>query len=469
MALITENFLLTTNKAKELYQSIKDIPIFDFHCHLSPKEIYEDKNFTTITDLWLGHDHYKWRLMRAFGIDEKLITGDGDNFEKFKAFIEMLPKAIMNPMYHWCYLELARYFDHFEGVQHSDPKELYQKLNEKLAQPDMSPRNLLRKSNVQVVCTTDDPCDDLRYHQELAKDKSFEIEVRPTFRPDFYISLKQENIETAIQKLHEATGLEINHLSDYIQALENRVDYFNEHGAKSADQSFSEVVLTGLSEEKAAAYFTDVKNGKALDNEKTQELAGYLLSQLAKSYKKYDWVMQLHLGPLRNNNTRQFEKIGTDAGFDSLGNLLNAEALNQLLDHLNQNDALTNTIIYPHNANDHQMVQATAGNFTSKDVKVQLGAAWWYNDTKDGMTQHLIDYANIGLLSEFAGMLTDSRSLVSYSRHEYFRRILCQLIGSLVEQSEIEDDPALLEGILKDICFNNAARLFKVENIKEVH
>lgn len=469
MTLINENFLLTTAKAKELYQSIKDIPIYDFHCHLSPKEIYEDKNYATITNLWLGHDHYKWRLMRAYNIDESLITGDGDSFKKFEAFIKMLPRAIMNPMYHWCYLELARYFDHYEGVQHSNAKELYQKLNEKLQQPDMSPRNLLKKSNVQVVCTTDDPCDNLYYHQQLAADKSFDIEVRPTFRPDFYISLKQETIETAIQKLQEAVGSEISSLSDYVKALENRVDYFNENGAKSADQSFAEVVLTGLSEEEAAAYFTDLQNGKKLNNQKTRELAGWLLTHLAKSYKKHGWVMQLHLGPLRNNNTVQYEKIGADAGFDSLGNSLNAEELNQLLDNLHQNNSLTNTIIYPHNANDHAMVQAAAGNFTSKDVKVQLGAAWWYNDTKDGMIQHLIDYANIGLLSEFAGMLTDSRSLLSYSRHEYFRRILCQLIGSLVEKGEIEDDPALLESILKDICFNNAARLFKVEHIKEVH
>ncbi|MCR1833740.1 glucuronate isomerase [Oceanobacillus caeni] len=469
MTLINEDFLLTTEKAKELYQSVKDIPIYDFHCHLSPKEIYEDKNYETITDLWLGHDHYKWRLMRAYGIDESLITGDGDSFEKFKAFINMLPKTIMNPMYHWCYLELARYFNHFEGVQHSDAGELYQKLNEKLQQPDMSPRNLLRKSNVRVVCTTDDPCDDLHYHQQLAADDSFDIEVRPTFRPDFYISLNQETVHKAIQKLEDATGASIDSLADYIKALESRVDYFQEHGAKSADQSFTEVVLTGLSEEEAAAYFSDLKNGKTLDNSKTRKLAGYLLTRLAKSYKKYGWVMQLHLGPLRNNNTLQYERIGADAGFDSLGNLLNAQELNQLFDHLNQNDCLTNTIIYPHNANDHQMVQSTAGNFTSKDVKVQLGAAWWYNDTKDGMIQHLIDYANIGLLSEFAGMLTDSRSLLSYSRHEYFRRILCQLIGSLVENGEIEDDPALLEGILKDICFNNAARLFQIENIKEIY
>lgn len=469
MALINENFLLTTKKAKELYQSVKDIPIYDFHCHLSPQEIYEDKNYTTITDLWLGHDHYKWRLMRAYGIDESLITGDGGSFDKFEAFMDMLPKTIMNPMYHWCYLELARYFDHFEGVQHIEARELYQKLNEKLQQPEMSPRNLLRKSNVRVVCTTDDPCDDLHYHRQLAADESFEIEVRPTFRPDFYISLKQETIEQAIQKLQKATSAEINSLSDYVTALDQRVDYFHEHGAKSADQSFSEVVLTGLSEEDAAAYFTALRNGKTLDNQKTRKLAGYLLARLASSYKKYGWVMQLHLGPLRNNNTQQYEKIGADAGFDSLGNLLNAEDLNQLLDYLHQNDSLTNTIIYPHNANDHQMVQAAAGNFTSKEVKVQLGAAWWYNDTKDGMIQHLIDYANIGLLSEFAGMLTDSRSLLSYSRHEYFRRILCQLIGSLVESGEIEDDQALLEGILKDICFNNAARLFQIESIKEVH
>jgi len=467
MTLINDDFLLTNQKSKQLYDSIKAIPIYDFHCHLSPKEIYENKNFETITQLWLGHDHYKWRLMRAYGIDESLITGHASDYDKFKAFVDMLPKTIMNPMYHWCYIELARYFDHYTAVQHTDTFELYTKLNEQLQQESHKPRNLLKKSNVKVICTTDDPCDDLTYHQRLAEDTSFDINIRPTFRPDYYINLNHETIHQAIQRLEEATNNEIHTLADYIAALEERVRYFHHHGARSADQSFSEVVLIGLEQEEVEDYFQQLKDGISLESTILRQISGYLLTTLAKSYKHYGWVMQLHLGPLRNNNSIQYHNIGKDAGFDSIGDPLSAKELNRFLDHLNNEHILTNTIIYPNNANDHLMVQATAGNFTSKEAKVQLGAAWWYNDTKDGMIQHLIDYANVGLLSQFVGMLTDSRSLLSYSRHEYFRRILCQLVGDLVERGEIEDDMELLTNLLKDICFHNAARLFRIENIKE--
>lgn len=469
MALINENFLLSSTKAKELYKFVKEVPIYDFHCHLSAQEIFENKNFQTITDLWLKHDHYKWRIMRIYGIDEKFITGEGSDFEKFEAFMEMLPKTIMNPMYHWCYLELARYFNHFESIQNVNIRALYHQLNEKLKQPDMTPRNLLRKSNVRALCTTDDPCNNLYYHQKLEEDDTFDIIVRPTFRPEFYLSLTNETFKSAIQRLENATGLNIKSLSKYVFALKQRIDYFYENGAKSSDHSFSEVILTGVSEESASTSFSKLENGGKITLRESRELAGYLLEQLAKYYKKYNWVMQLHLGPLRNNNTAQYRMIGADSGFDSLGNLLDARELNQLLDDLNQKNRLPNTIIYAHNSNDHQMIQSAAGNFSSKELKVTLGAAWWYNDTKEGIIQHLIDYSNIGLLSEFTGMLTDSRSLLSYSRHEYFRRILCQLIGSFVERGEIEDDLELLEKILKDICFNNAARLFKIENIEEVY
>ncbi|CDQ37920.1 glucuronate isomerase [Virgibacillus salexigens] len=468
MEFIHEHFLLTTDKAKQLYQTIQDVPIYDFHCHLSPQEIYEDKNFATITELWLAHDHYKWRLMRAYGLDESVITGDADDFTKFKAFIELLPNTIMNPMYHWCYLELARYFNHYEPVQHTSPEQLYHDLNEQLQQSSHSPRQLIKQSNVKVICTTDDPCDDLKYHQLLKEDRSFDISVRPTFRADFYISLTKDTIQTAIDKLTKATGQPIETLDHYIHALLSRIAYFHQHGARSSDQSFTEVVLPGLTKEEAISYFNKLKQGEGLDNRSLKLLSGYLLTELSKAYKQYHWVMQLHLGPLRNNNTMQYRAIGKDAGFDSVGDPLNAKDLNALLDHLNKNNALSDTIIYPNNANDHLMVQATAGNFTSSSIRVQLGAAWWYNDTKQGMIQHLIDYANVGLLSQFVGMLTDSRSLLSYSRHEYFRRILCQLLGKLVEEGEIEDNPELLTGILKDICFNNAVRLFTIKDVEEV-
>lgn len=468
MVLINDNFLLTTEKAKTLYQTIQDVPIYDFHCHLSPKEIYENKHFDTITDLWLGHDHYKWRLMRVFGIDESLITGDGDDFEKFKAFMEMLPKAIMNPMYHWCYLELARYFDHYEPVQHTNLEELFNDLNGKLQKPDFSPRRLIERSNVKVICTTDDPCDDLRYHQLLEEDPTFDVTVRPTFRPDQYVSLTKDTIQPIIEQLEKTTSVSIQSFDDYIQMLLKRIDYFHQHGARSSDQSFSELPITGVGKNEAASYFDTLRSGGELDDQSLKRLSGYIFTELSKAYKHYDWVVQLHLGPLRNNNSIQLNNIGKDAGFDSIGNNLDAKKLNALLDHLNVNQALGDTIIYPHNANDHMMVQATAGNFTSSDVRIQLGAAWWYNDTKEGMKQHLIDYANVGLLSQFVGMLTDSRSFISYPRHEYFRRVLCQMLGQLVEEGEIEDDDDLLTGILKDICFNNAVQLFPIEGIKEV-
>lgn len=467
MALIHEDFLLTTEKAKSLYRHVKDMPVYDFHCHLSPKEIYENKHFKNITDLWLGHDHYKWRLMRAYGIDESLITGGGDDYEKFEAFIKVIPKSMMNAMYHWCYLELARYFNHFEGVQHSDPKKLYHTLNKVLQTDEMTPRNILKKSLVKVVCTTDDPCDDLYYHQELSKDASFDIEVRPTFRPDAYITLNEANIEDVINRLEHAAGVKIHSLKDYTSALTQRVRYFNDNGARSADQSFGEVFHVSLTESESEESFNALRKGQKLDKETLEGLTGYLFTLLQKQYVEFGWVTQLHLGPLRNNNSRLSETAGRDSGFDSLGNSLDAFKLNRLLDELDQREALGDTIIYPHNANDHQMALSAAGNFTSSERKVQLGAAWWYNDTKDGMLRHLIDYGNTGLLSEFVGMVTDSRSLLSYPRHEYFRRILCAHIGKCVEEGEIEDDDVLLKELLEDICFNNAAKLFKIGSFHE--
>ncbi|MFD2829972.1 glucuronate isomerase [Corticicoccus populi] len=462
MPLIHEDFLLTTEKAKTLYRHVKDLPVYDFHCHLSPKEIYEDMNFPNITDLWLRHDHYKWRLMRAYGIEESMITGDGCDYEKFEAFTKVIPKSMTNPMYHWCYLELARYFNHFEGVQHTSPEVLYNYLNKVLESEEMTPRNILKKSRVKVVCTTDDPCDDLYYHKELRKDPSFDIAVRPTFRPDAYITLNEMEIEGTVGRLEEAAGKTIDTLEDYIEALLLRAAYFNDNGARSADHSFGEVFHISLNDSEAAECFSRLRAGGTPDRHTLQGLTGYLFTALQKRYVEYGWVTQLHLGPLRNNNTGKFNSIGRDAGFDSLGNLLDADKLNELLDALDKNDALGDTIIYPHNANDHQMVLSAAGNFTSSERKVQIGAAWWYNDTKTGMIEHLIDYGNMSLLPEFIGMVTDSRSLLSYSRHEYFRRILCEYLGGCVERGEIEDDDVLLKEVLEDICFNNAEKLFKI-------
>ena len=468
MSLIKENFIVQSEKGQALYNIAKDIPIFDFHCHLDPKEIYENKPFNTITEVWLKHDHYKWRLMRAYGIDESYITGDKTDKEKFEAFISLLPKSIMNPIYHWCHLELARYFDINENLNKIDKDQLYNQLNESLQQPEFLPRKLIERSNVQIICTTDDPCDDLKYHQLLREDKSFDVKVLPTFRSDRYIALTKDNVEASINQLEIATETKINHVEEYINALNERIEYFHQNGARSSDQSFAKVLKVDVTKDQAEQYFEQIKHGEDLDEEDLSRLSGYILTEVSKTYKKYNWVVQFHLGPVRNNNTLLFEEVGPDAGFDSVGDMLSSSDLNRFLDHLNQNDALSDTIIYPNNANDHLMVQATAGNFTSDKVKVQLGAAWWFNDTKEGMEQHLVEYANVGLLSTFVGMLTDSRSLLSYTRHEYFRRILCEMIGKRVERGEIIDDDEILSEIIKDICFNNAVSLYNIEGIDTI-
>ncbi|GEQ04238.1 glucuronate isomerase [Staphylococcus gallinarum] len=468
MTLIHDNFLLNNKTAIKLYQKVKDLPIYDFHCHLDPKEIYENNKYETITQLWLSGDHYKWRLMRAFGIDEAYITGDADDFEKFQAFMEMLPYAAMNPMYHWCALELNRYFNEDTDLDKVNIKKLYKTLNKKLAKSTHTPQSLIKASQVSVVCTTDDPCDDLKYHKLLSQDDNVTFKVCPTFRPDSYVLLNEQSFEEKVEKLDAVTDGTITDLNSYINALKARVYYFDRQGAKSSDQSFEKVPLMTATTEEAQAIYNQLAAGHAVSETEQYELAGYILTEISKVYHSLGWVVQFHLGPIRNNNTKMLNIAGTDSGFDSVGNQLNAKTLNAMLNHLELNDALSDTIIYPNNGNDHLMVQATAGNFSNSAHKVQLGAAWWFNDTKEGMERHLVDYATVGLLSKFVGMLTDSRSMISYTRHEYFRRILCNFIGEKIERGEIAFSNTTIEQMLKDICYNNAVKLFKIEGIKEV-
>ncbi|HLR19052.1 MAG TPA: glucuronate isomerase [Staphylococcus sp.] len=468
MTLINDNFLLNNKTAVKLYRKVKDLPIYDFHCHLDPKEIYENKNYENITQLWLAGDHYKWRLMRAYGIEEAFITGNADDFDKFQAFMKMLPYAIVNPMYHWCALELKRYFNEDTDLDKVNVKKLYKSLNRKLAKSSHTPQNLIKQSNVSVVCTTDDPCDDLEYHKLLNQDKKVTFKVCPTFRPDSYVFLSESTVKDKVNQLDQATDCDINDLNSYIEALKARVYYFDRQGARSSDQSFEKTPLMNATREEATAIYESMMNGEAVTETQQYELAGYILTEISKVYNELDWVVQFHLGPTRNNNSKMFELAGPDSGFDSVGEQLNAKTLNALLDHLEQHNALADTIIYPNNGNDHLMVQATAGNFTNSEHKVQLGAAWWFNDTKEGMEQHLVDYANVGLLAKFVGMLTDSRSMVSYTRHEYFRRILCNFLGDKIEKGEVALSDATIEQILKDICYNNAVNLFKIEGVKEV-
>ncbi|MCD8848759.1 glucuronate isomerase [Staphylococcus arlettae] len=468
MTLINDNFLLNNKTAVKLYQQIKDTPIFDFHCHLDPQEIYENKNYDNITQLWLAGDHYKWRLMRADGIEEDYITGAADDYDKFKAFMEMLPYSIMNPMYHWCTLELKRYFNEDVQLDKVNISKLYKSLNKTLKKSTHKPQGLIKQSNVTVVCTTDDPCDDLKYHQLLNADRKVPFKVYPTFRPDSYVFLNADSLGQKVSQLETATETTIQDFSEYITALKARIYYFDRHGALSSDQSFEHTPTVHLSTEEATALFKTLQANESISEADQYALAGYILTELSKVYKELGWVIQFHLGPTRNNNTSMYQQVGADSGFDSVGEQLSAKALNSLLDHLEQHNALSDMIIYPNNGNDHLMVQATAGNFSNSEHRVQLGAAWWFNDTKEGMEQHLIDYANVGLLPNFVGMLTDSRSMTSYTRHEYFRRILCNLIGERIEKGEIALTNTTIVQILKDICYNNAVRLFKVKEVKEV-
>ncbi|MDT3958609.1 glucuronate isomerase [Staphylococcus kloosii] len=468
MTLMNDHFLLNNKTAEKLYQKVKNIPIIDFHCHIDAKEIYDNENYDTITQLWLAGDHYKWRLMRADGINESFITGNAPDFDKFKAFMHMLPYSIMNPMYHWCALELKRYFNETTNFDDVDIKKLYDVLNKKLSKPSHTPQALIEKSNVSVVCTTDDPCDDLKYHRLLNEDKKVNFKVCPTFRPDSYVFLSKDTVTAKVEQLKKNVDCNINDLTSYISALKERIYYFDRNGALSSDQSFEKTPCVTVDAEEAVKLFEKVLNGGVIEETEQYELAGFIMTELSKVYKELSWVVQFHLGPTRNNNTKMYQQVGADSGFDSVGDQLSAKRLNAFLNHLELNNALSDTIIYPNNGQDHLMVQATAGNFTNSEHRVQLGAAWWFNDTKEGMEQHLIDYANVGLLPNFVGMLTDSRSMTSYTRHEYFRRILCNLIGDRIEKGEIALSNKTIEQILKDICFNNALKLFKIDGIKEV-
>lgn len=463
MKINKENFLLDNETSKKLYENNKDVPIFDFHCHLDPTEIYYNEPFENITQLWLKHDHYKWRLMRAFGVEERKITGNANDFEKFEAFVNALKYAFMNPIYHWCTLELNKYFNVNINYEEVNIRALYNELNAKLQSSELLPRSIIKSSNVKAICTTDDPADDLKYHKLLEEDDTFNVTVLPTFRPDAYIDFSSMNLEENIKRLESVTDINITTLEEYIRSLHERINYFKEHGCKASDHSFEKVPVASINEEEAAELFEKFKNGEEIGDENQSKLTSYTFKELSAKYKEFGFVTQLHLGPLRNNNTAMKDKIGRDAGFDSVGNSLNLNHFNEFLDYLKLNNVLSNMIIYPNNANDHLTIQAAAGNFTNDDYKIQLGAAWWYNDTKEGMERHLIDYANVGILGTFVGMLTDSRSLLSFTRHDYFRRILCNQLGVRMERGEITNNIVFVSSVIEDICFNNSIDLFGVK------
>lgn len=458
-----ENFLLSTKTAQDLFHNYADkMPIVDYHCHINPKEIAEDLQFENITQVWLGGDHYKWRQMRSNGIDEKFITGDASDEEKFMKWAETLEKAIGNPLYHWSHLELQRFFDYHGVLNSKTAKDVWNLCNEKLKDPSMSVRNLIRRSNVTLICTTDDPIDTLEWHEKIEKDETFEVKVLPAWRPDKAMNIEKPEYLDYLAKLAEVSGVEITNFASLKDALRNRMGYFNAHGCKVSDHALEYVMHFDASEEEIEAIFAKRFAGKDITREEELKFKTAFMLFVGKEYKKLDWVLQLHYGCKRDNNELMYKKLGPDTGFDCINNYAPSAQLADFLNALNRTDELPKTIIYSLNPNDNEAIGTILGCFQNSDAvgKIQQGSAWWFNDNKTGMMNQMISLANLGLLSNFVGMLTDSRSFLSYPRHEYFRRILCESLGNWVENGEYPADMETLGKIVNDISYNNAIKYF---------
>lgn len=465
MGFINENFLLKNETAKNLYHKFaEDMPIIDYHCHINPQEIYEDKKFDNITQIWLGGDHYKWRLIRSDGINEDEITGCADPFVKFRHFAVMLPRAIGNPMYHWTHLELKRYFDYNGILNEETAGEVYALCNEKLQSDSMTVRNIIKKSNVKMIGTTDDPTDSLEWHIKLRDDKSFETLVVPSFRPDKAINIEKAGFAEYIKKLSAASGIEIKTVQDVKSALSKRLDFFCELGCRAADHGLDYIVYSHAGNIETEKIFDTVINGGTVSQEDADKYKTSIMLYLGNEYAKRGIVMQLHYGAQRNTNSKMFERLGPDTGFDCISAKNCGERITDFLNALECRNALPKTILYSLNPQDNELLDTVLGCFRGTEVrgKIQHGSAWWFNDTKTGMEAQIKSLANLSLLGNFIGMLTDSRSFLSYTRHEYFRRILCNTIGEWVENGEYPNDEELLGQIVRDICFNNANRYFNL-------
>lgn len=450
MSFINDNFMLKTETARKLYAAVKDLPIIDYHCHLSPKMIAENYQFRNAFDLFLGGDHYKWRQMRTNGVDEEYITGGADEYEKFKAFARTVPYLIGNPLYHWTHLELKRYFDIDETLNEESCERIWNRVNECLAKEEYRAQNLIKRSNVAIICTTDDPLDTLEYHEQL---KDFETKILPTFRPDKAVEIGKETFVPYI----EQTG--VKSYGELVAWMRARIQFFHDHGCRLSDHAL-EYVPYGEGDAEAA--FNKRMAGGVLTNEEIDAFKTAMLTVCAEEYTRLGWAMQLHIGALRNNNRRMYEKLGADVGFDSINDLCIAENLSKFMDSLEYRDVLPKTILYTLNPKDNYVLGTMLGNFQKAPVagKIQFGSGWWFNDQRDGMEGQMQALANLGMIARFVGMLTDSRSFVSYPRHEYFRRILCNLIGKWVDEGEYPADMDRLTEIVSGICYHNALKYF---------
>ena len=466
-AFMDKDFLLETETAKKLFHDYAETtPILDYHCHINPREIAEDRQFENITQVWLGGDHYKWRFMRSCGVDEKYITGNASDYEKFCQWAECLGKAIGNPLYHWSHLELQRFFGYNGVLNKKTADEVWKLCNEKLAQPSMSVRNLIKQSNVTLICTTDDPIDSLEWHKKIAEDESFDVKVLPAWRPDKAMNIEKPDYLEYLDKLAAAAGMvEINSFAALKKALKKRMDYFVSMGCNVSDHALEYVMYCPADEDEIEAIFLKRQNRMILTREEELKFKTAFMLFVGREYHRLDWAMQLHFGCKRDNNTPMYKKLGPDTGYDCINNDAPSSQMADFLNALVATDELPRTILYSLNPNDNQSIGSILGCFQDSTAvaKIQQGSAWWFNDHKTGMQDQLISLANLGNLSGFVGMLTDSRSFLSYTRHEYFRRILCNLIGNWVENGEFPEDYDILGEIVRDISYYNAKRYFKFD------
>ena len=464
-AFMDKDFLLETETAKKLFHDYAEkTPILDYHCHINPKEIAEDRQFDNITQVWLGGDHYKWRFMRSCGVDEKYITGDASDYEKFCKWAECLGKAIGNPLFHWSHLELQRYFGYNGVLNKNTADEVWNLCNEKLQQPSMSVRNLIKQSNVTLICTTDDPIDSLEWHKKIKADPSIKVVVAPSYRPDKALNIRKEGFADYIHKLENVVGRKFACANCVVNALDERLQFFVEMGCRASDHGLDYIPYVDTNAEKATAAFKKAMAGEPLTQEEGDEYTTYVLLALGRLYKKYNVAMQLHYSCLRNVNEKMYRKLGPDTGYDMIAVTDCSATISSLLSKLTETDECPKVILYSLNPADFDMLGTLMGPFQDDEIpgKIQLGSAWWFCDTDDGMYQQMKTLARLGLLGNFIGMLTDSRSFLSYTRHELFRRLMCNLIGSWVENGQYPNDDKALKQIVEGISYYNAKRYFNL-------
>jgi glucuronate isomerase len=458
-----ENFLLHTETAQKLYhEHAAKMPIFDYHCHINPKDIADDRMFKSITEIWLAGDHYKWRGMRTNGVDERFCTGDASDWEKFEKWAETVPQTLRNPLFHWTHLELKKFFGINEVLSPKNARQIFDACNEKLKTTEYSCRNIIRMANVHTICTTDDPIDNLQYHQQI-KASGFEVAVLPAWRPDKAMMVDDPAFfNNYINQLAAVAEMTITTFADLMTALDKRHQYFHENGCRLSDHGLDTAFAEDYTAKEIRAIFTTVRSGSKLTNEEILKFKSCMLYEFGVMDHSRGWTQQLHIGALRNNNTRLFNKLGPDTGFDSIGDKPVAEPLSKLLNKLDTEDKLCKTVLYNLNPADNELYATMIGNFQDGSIpgKMQWGSGWWFLDQKDGMEKQINTLSNMGLLSRFVGMLTDSRSFLSYTRHEYFRRTLCNILGNDVENGDIPNDMELLGQMVENISFNNAKNYF---------